>query len=664
MRFLRTIAYACLFLLFSQILFAQENEIKKSTQALKSDELYRIFLKNNSNPQKQLLENTQSEEFPYNIIINNEVAEQDTNEIKLTIVFPQEIVIDYIPQILSLIEFIKENNVTYSVEILFSANDIIDSEKDYTKNSFAGTTTYIQNLTDTSKTATILISPETTNSITTNISLLEDYVKFSPTGMDANNTNELVEFGFFSAIINSMAKADVSYFIEGVLLSLHRLNLIKGDLQVGKWLSNDIPAVAVYINKTNNHKIFAMLESLLTEFNANVFKNTDLNYGYLEIFSVTFFVKEIAYLLMFILCVAITLFIFCHISFINGAHKNIHKQEIARTWYLLPIIVIATTLILFLSQAIVLTMVQSNSSSMLFPFILKIIYTILIALLFSSLRHIFKFPITGFIYAYMLSISAVFNIILFSIVEITLMPLFIIQYLIVQASQKVRKGIVLIICYVLMFLPFVPFIINLAHSNTILQLTNITNAHIAVNILIAFFMLPFQLMTIRIFIRLKLWTTKLKFNLKTMIIRLSIVFFMVILLTIMLIVTKREPIREQNFTQYLNNTGIITTNIHSQEKYGNISHTLSLETNEKIIRYSIELYSNTTLPIYTANYPFEILEKPNTAIFTLDENPPNPFVLEFLSDGKNDIICKITTWIEINSTPQKIYIEKTIEASK
>ena len=666
MKFLRALLFSCIFLFFSQLVFCQEFEIQKSAQALKSDEIFAILANNDYNPQKQLLENTLSEQYPYNIILSNDFSIDSKIEKKLIIVIPQEIVHKYIPQMFSLIEYIKTSHLDFSVDIALTANDYNYYEhENYNRNIFEGSSTYIQNLTSISNTAAIIVSPQTLETITTDIGLLNDFVKLSISGNNTKNKNEIVQLGFFSTIINSMAKADVSYYIEGVLLSLHKLNLIKGDLRLGTWLENDIPAVSVSINDSNSHKIFALLQSVLEEFPTSDFSNVDVNYGFLDIFSIRFFINETVYLWLFIITVTVILFLFSHVSFINGAHKNIHKKEIAETWYLAPIIIICTTLVLFLSQTIVFALVPFSSEYMLLAFIAKMLFTILIALLLSSLKYIFKFPITGFIYAYIGSISAACNIILFSLIEITLLPLFLIQFLIVQASQKVRNVKILIIYYIAMMFPFIPFIINSASSNEILQLESVTNAGIGINTLIAIVMLPFQIMTIRIFIRLKIWTTKLKFNPKKFITGLSILVFCLIVVTIVLIVVTKAPQIESS-TKLLDteNAELIAITTHNTEKYGNISHTITLKTDEKVAKYEIELYSDTTLPIYSANYPFDILEKPHTAIFTLSENPPNPLIVEFLSAGKSDIICSITAWIDKNSVLEKVYFEKTIEAEK
>ncbi len=663
MRFFRYIVFSCFFLFSTQFIFSIEIEIQKSQQAQKSDEIFYFLEDNQFNPQKQLLTNSQSTLFPYNIIVSNNPTEKKIANRKLIVVFPQEIVTNYIPQILSFIELIQSKEWDYAIEILFSANDTTTNPISTNKYSFAGTDTYINSLKNTDTVASILISPQENTSFTSNFSLLEDMIKISPSGEVTENVNRLVELGFFSTIINSMADADVTYYMEGVLLSFHRLNIIKGSPLIGNWLNNDIPSIAVDINKTNAHKIFAMLQSLLVEFPNNDFSNIDVNYGFFEFFSLTFFISETMYLIVFLCSAAVILFIFCHLSFIKGVHKNIHKKELAKTWYIFPIIIVFTTGILFLSQLIVSSFNIDNSKFQLFSLIAKLTYTILFALLLSSLRYLLKLPLTGFIYAYMLSINAAFNILLFSLIEITLMPLFIFQYLIIQASQKVRKLGPIIVCYILMFFPFIPFIINFANSNAIFQLNDIINAGLGTNLLIAFFMLPFQIMTIRILIRLKIWGTRIKFNYKNLYIKLGILVLVLLLFTGLTFYFS-QTIPNAIETSEQNTIQEDSFEIHetSVDKYGNVENTLTIKTDEKILHYSIELYSRKPIPIYSANYPFDIMNKPLTAVFTLDDNPPNPLQLTFLSSSKDSIRYSLVALVNTPNGIEKIAINRVFEA--
>lgn len=662
MRLFRFFGFSCIFLFFTQFLCSTETEIQKSQQALQSDEIYTILSENSFNPTIQLLENTKSKKFPYNILVTNTPSESPLDK-KLVIVFPQEIVIEYIPQIMSFLEIVQKLPHNYFIDVLFSANDIPMQEVD--SYSFAGSKTYINSLSSKENVASVIISPETLTSFTSNITLFEDIVRISPSGLLSDNKNKLVNLGFFSTIINSMAKAKVSYYMEGVLLSFHRLNLIKGDPLVGVWLENEIPTLAVDINKTNNHKIFSMLNLLLEEFTENDFTEIDVNYGFFEFFSHTFFMSETMYLVLFLIAAATVLFIFCHISFLKGPHKNIHKKELSRTWYLFPLLLVFTTLLLFLSQLIVNAITGNSPNLGFFSLIAKLILTILFLVLLSSLRYLVKMPITGFIYAYMLSISAAFNVLLFSLVEITLMPLFITQYIIIQASQKARKVGPIIISCILMLFPFLPFIMNFANSNAILQLSDVINANIGTNLLISFFMLPFLIMVIRILIRMKVWTTHLKFKRKNFIIKICIVIALIILFTVFcfsyvqfskneLVITENENITLDSFEIELN----------AREQFGNTAHSLNINTGENINRYIIEIESTNPIPIYSANYPFDIMQKPLTAVFVLDENPPNPLQLEFLTNGKEELTCTITALINTSTGLQEITFDQIIEAQK
>ncbi len=667
MRFLRLFSFFALFSFVTAPLYTQNVASQKSYEAQVSDELFATLTNQGLSPIIQPLENALSTDFPYNIIVEyNKNVESNR---KLVLVFPQSNDL-YIDNIVALTSYIQESNIDYAIDILFSANEIsvfnqyaIDSSQSY--HAPAGSSTYINNNLLDKNIATVIISHDETkkdSSSFVNFPLFSSPVEITPGGVNSIGESTVIPLSFFSTVIDSFVKANVSYTIKGYFLSLYQLNLISDDYIIGNWLENSIPTVHLHISDSNNDSVFKMLNTLLSEFPKTNFENQDTNYSFVQFFSRTFFVSERLLLLFILLVTTTVLFGFINFSFIKGAHKHIHKNELKKTWYLIPIIVIATGCSLFVSQIIVQALIPNDPTLALFSFAVKILFSILFMLLFSHLQYAAKLPLTGFIYAYTLSISAIVNIIIFSILEITLAPLFVGQYIIVQISQRMRKVVPIILSFLLMIVPYFPLVFNIVSANDILNVESIMNAHFGMNILLACFMLPWQIMVIRILTRLKVWGMRHKIS-KEKILKQSIVIICIIAFLTLVTVIITKIVTDDNNAQAISNTGNITLTSESTEQFGNILHNLEISSQSTLLKCIVEVESENTIAIYDANYPYDILSKPFTAIFTLEDHPPNPLVLSFITEPKTNSICRITAWVLSENIVQKVDTEYVLQES-
>ncbi len=669
MRFLRFITFTLLLLLVSFPMFSNDLISVKSEEAVLSDTIFNTLYENGMNPTRQLLDSSLSENFPYNIVISHNSNTETDQQKKLVIVFPQSEKL-YYDNIFQLVSNIKENNITYPIDILFTANDL-ESVQNFSRNSEimynpSGSLTYIQSLFETKNIASIIIMPENRGTISSDsfkFSLFPERVELTPGGISITGESYISPLSFFSTIINSFAKQDIPYTIKGYFLTLYQLGLIADDYIIGAWLENEIPSVSITLNESNTKNVFFMLDSLLEEYPSIDFSNQDTNYSFLQLFSQTFFITEKMLLTLVVLVSATVLFGFFNFSFIKGRHKHVHKKELIKTWYIIPAMILSTGFFLFIAQKLVIGIIPYESGFVVLSFILKIVFAVLFLMLFSFLQYVVRVPLTGFIYAYTLSLSSAFNIIIFSIVEITLAPLFIGQYIVVQISQRMRRIVPIMLCLIFMTLPYFPLVFNIVHVNSILNVESIMNADIGMNMLLAFFMLPFQLMVIRILTRLKLWGMRLKTN-KQKIVKESL--FVVCLITLIFTITViASQIYESADSEESTKNVEISETLHvsNSKKYQfeNTLQTIEIVSDYTVVRYVIELKTQNALPIFDANYPYDILSKPFTAIFNLDDYPPNPLKVDFTTQNDNSIICAITAWVNTDTGIKKIYKELVIQ---
>lgn len=99
-------------------------------------------------------------------------------------------------------------------------------------------------------------------------------------------------------------------------------------------------------------------------------------------------------------------------------------------------------------------------------------------------------------------------------------------------------------------------------------------------------------------------------------------------------------------------------------QFGRSIMTFTLTSKRPVVRYYIEVTSETVLPILESNYPYDMFAKPFTAVFAPDDYPPQDFMLSFSVEGVKTVLCTVTAYVQ---TPNGIHTEKlayTIAGSK
>ena len=76
---------------------------------------------------------------------------------------------------------------------------------------------------------------------------------------------------------------------------------------------------------------------------------------------------------------------------------------------------------------------------------------------------------------------------------------------------------------------------------------------------------------------------------------------------------------------------------------------LNINSNNNVIKYDISINSPSLIPIYDANFPYDIMTERSTALFNLNEYPPKNLTLSFSSSTKYTIKIDIIAYIQVNS---------------
>ena len=139
------------------------------------------------------------------------------------------------------------------------------------------------------------------------------------------------------------------------------------------------------------------------------------------------------------------------------------------------------------------------------PIVIMSVKTLL-SFIFVSIMMIifthFRMPLSQVIYGYLLTLVSVMNIFIFSSIDLILLAVFIFEFIIIYFARFAHKTTSLFVVILIMLIPFVPFAINIWEYASTQTLFNLVNTDFIGNLLYACILVPFQIMWLRIFIRI------------------------------------------------------------------------------------------------------------------------------------------------------------------
>ena len=210
-----------------------------------------------------------------------------------------------------------------------------------------------------------------------------------------------------------------------------------------------------------------------------------------------------------------------------------------------------------------------------FAFLIKIIISLLFLFFISFAQIIFKFPLSTFIYGYLGSFIAFINIFVFTFIDISLFIPFSFEFLIILITSSFKKRKNLFLTIALMVLPFLPYLLftDGAILNNIFRIASRTS--FIGNVLLALLLIPFQIVWIKILIRMKHFGKQKGVTFKRILIDVlmnlgaifSIVLFIQILIhTDTIPKTKLEKTKEISTTDksFIEHVSIIQSIIHGR----------------------------------------------------------------------------------------------------
>ncbi len=674
--------YFCCLCFFFIVCAACFSLTKESVHAREiSNTLYENLLRRQMQPQKQFLTGTENPALPFSIIIDFDSAgnildaggepvadanNADTDTVitadipgmgteqsqdtagwntppQIVLSIPQEMAVVMDTGFYTLLEIFKDSDIPVSVRILLTAGDFPLLETPGRDLIPTGTGIFLSETEPAASTAVLVFSPP-----------------------DSSSTDRPV------LIPGSGGYMSPLWLIRQIQLDMPRnsllsywLNLAPEDSRLQAFLEEGFAAAAIRFNPSDPAQIQTVQETVLqTIYNFVPNNNPNLDTGnYLLIETPRkIWIPEYMLVVVYIITAALVTAASCGFS-ITGKKSGTRKKDLAHVWYLIPITILLSALSLYAGQHIALALSGLTGNS---PFSVLIIKTFC-SFFFVSLLFIaqvqFRVPVSQVVYGYLLSLVAVLNIFIFTSFDIVLLVVFLAEYFIIVLARITRRLVPLIVSACLMFIPFIPFAVAIWNNLAPEKIMTLTQPGPAGNILYACILVPFQIMWLRILVRMNIYgkTRKIprrKALITTGIIIIGLLVFIAGGFSAASWYLGRRSLQQTAFfdTSPVPYQDIIQNRSLPASYEVQIQRTpylklqtirLRLSVPDVVLRYDVSVSAPAAFPVYDAEIPYDTVETDNgtTAFFLIPDAPASDLSFAYTAPAEYEqhITVKIYT---------------------
>lgn len=626
-----------------------------------SNNLFTSFESANMSPQKQEIINGGEGQFPYSILVSaNSSSTSPSNEYTLTIAIPQEMAFRIIDSLIPLIQQLKDSVLPVNVLFLLQADEFSRLPKEYTDNIPYGTKAFLDK-TSENMAAVILM----------------------PHGKTQKDEVSLV-FGAEGRITPQWLLKQSPINLSYSSLLTYRLNLNPTDNRLSAFFEQGIPCFGIQFDSSSSQQVKTVCEGIknlaLNFSTENKETENNSNFIFLSFLnSKTIWISERTLLIIYLLIATFVLFVASGFSLFKK--NSLSKQrDFLKIWYLIPITILVSSVSLYLGQLIALGISNHIQLSPFFILSIKTFFSFLVvSLLFAVLVH-FDIPMSQVVYGYLLSLISIMNIFVFTMIDIILLSMFLLEYLIIYITRISRRTIPLFISTLLMLLPFIPYIVNIWQNAAPEKITPLIVGNFGKNILYACIIVPFQIMWLRILIRLNVLGKSKNFS-SFKIYGLATVFLLGMIISIISLLALTSsfvaPKKTDSEIDDFSNKTILTvveqdnlpvnfyTKHHNYLDLKDVQ--VFVDSELPVLKYQIEIASKDGFPLYTSTFPYEIIsqEEVSKAFFSMPYEPANKTSFLYTAKTDKEQILTATIFVQLDeTTAAKVIKQATVNSNK
>lgn len=447
--------------------------------------LFEYLEKKELNPQAQLLTAGSSNKLPYNIIVNF-TPEDIQIEDNLVILLDLEQAYTYREAVSPIFDELKTQK--YNSSVVFCYGSRLELPR---QNIIYGSQVFARSLNSDGSNHVYIFN------------LAAEKNAIIP-GSNKNHSPSWMVKDMFDAF----SSAKISEGLPVCYISQVAEYTFSTDRTMLSFLEADIPCISADIKDAE--KAGLVIKSCINSYQKSSSKPDDSHTFMFNFFGKRIWFTEFSIINAIIIIVILSLlFVFC-LGFIN---KNIRREfwnEISSIWYVLPIIYIISYCGFFLGKGlyILFTHRQPQNYTVFGFMILQISIATALVSGFFMLNLSLQKKYTTRSLDFLLVINAFINLLIFTLIDISLFPIFLLIFIVAVISLIFRRNWIHIILFVFLIIPFIPYVNALFTISDKASLHNLLIKSNTLPFLISLILLPVYLMWLRILNSMKKRYTK------------------------------------------------------------------------------------------------------------------------------------------------------------
>lgn len=437
-------------------------------------------------PEFQGLSPTDAALFPQNITVRIPGTEERART--LVFAFTQEFAEADIDAIIRFLHAVESEHVSFPVLVLLSANDSTAGlPADSMHIHPSGTETFSQ-----------AEAAENTCAI-----VIEEALPGSPEGthpLIPGGGKDVSPLWLVQAMQSAAEAGGHKAVIPKTVAFLYRLGLSDEKARVSAFLAQEIPAAGILLGHTEqDFGILLRTARVLDQMRGAAVWDRHYSHISVPLLGYEFWVNEAFFATCYLLFAAAVLFMLCFLSFRDSTRNKAILADLARTWYLIPLLIAATTAALTVSQRFLLRVPQLAADPVLLLGA-KLLAIFTLSLLLFILEVRFNFKVSFHAAGYCLLFVAAANIFVFCSIDLTLLFIFVLEYAACLLAQRAKRMSTVMFTLALLFIPFIAPAANIVLSTNRQSLHDFAACTVAGNALAACMLYPLQMQWKRLLI--------------------------------------------------------------------------------------------------------------------------------------------------------------------
>lgn len=638
---------SCLFFTtFSKIFPQNQTSAQNQMIAGKSltDYIEDSFSKNKIQFVTQKLAPTGQDEFAENIYIEfaakDKIENSEGQKNTAIFEFTQEDFYKNEENFLSFLNEIKSLNFKYNLIFLFSA---LDESSVPPFSRVFGSEVFAENFPSSDEAFSVIIN------------------------FDESKKNTIYTGSFRSAsplwLCKKMAKSfsslKESYSYPNLISSLYRLGFIHGDKRMESFVRNEIPAISVSFSSVQGG--LKIIKNFAENYSPDGTEEWDMHYIFVPLQNLAkpIVLNEEVCLAACMILALITLFSLCILTF-TGKQGEQNKINLLKNLYMIPLTLAVSVAGLLISQIILKKFTGNFITNPVTVFGCKIIFSMILVSIFYAFHNILKLPTDIFIYSYIIQFTALFNIFFFALQDLLLFPLFGLEYILILVFRKRKSLANLIIFFIMMTLPFMPYALEILHKTNQLDFSRLIYTNFWGNFSVSLALFPFQILWLKILIKLDIYNKQKKYPawklLRNGFISTASIFAFCFaaMQTIYILVFKPVKIAEEKSKILIEDdfSEFCSMKISKNEFSGMNTNHIKISSKKNALRYIVTVTSlDYKVPVYDSIYAYDFTSEKaddgNTiekVSFIIPDYPPKEMTIDYAASPDSFAEIKVDSF--------------------